>query len=84
MGVADALKEEGRSVGKTREHVSLANVLLVGQVSFSFLLLMTAGLFPRSIGRAYQMDPGFQTSHLAVFMTNPGQAGYSKPQTKMC
>jgi predicted permease len=28
------------------------------------------------------MDPGFQTAHLAVFMTNPGQTGYGKAQTK--
>ena len=82
VGVGDALKEEGRSVGKSRERLSLANALLVGQVAFSFLLLMTAALFLRSIGRAYQMDPGFQTGHLAIFMTNPGQAGYGKAQTK--
>ena len=43
---------------------------------------MTAALFLRSIGRAYQMDPGFQTTHLVVFPTNPGQAGYGKPQAK--
>ena len=82
VAVADALKEEGRSAGKSRERVSLANALLVGQVAFSFLLLMTAALFLRSIGRAYEMDPGFQTAHLAIFMTNPGQAGYGKAQTK--
>ena len=82
VGVAEALKEEGRSTGKSRQHLSFANALLVGQVAFSFLLLMTAALFLRSIGRAYQMDPGFQAEHLAVFMTNPGQAGYGKAQTK--
>jgi predicted permease len=54
----------------------------VGQVAFSFLLLVTAALFLRSIQRAYDFDPGFQTAHLATFMTNPGQAGYGKPQSK--
>jgi predicted permease len=82
VSVADALKEQGRNVGKSRGHLSLANALLVGQVAFSFLLLLTAALFLRSIGRAYQMDPGFQTEHLAIFMTNPGQAGYGQVQTK--
>jgi len=82
VGVADALKEEGRTVGRSREHLSMANALLAVQVAFSFLLLMTAALFLRSVGRAYQMDPGFQTAHLAIFMTNPGQAGYGKVQTK--
>ena len=79
--VAGALKEESRSTGRSRRRVTLANALLVGQVAFSFLLLVTAALFLRSIGRAYNFDPGFQTAHLATFMTNPGQAGYTKPQT---
>jgi putative ABC transport system permease protein len=43
---------------------------------------MTAALFLRSIARAYDMNPGFQTAHLAVFFTNPAQAGYGKPQIK--
>jgi predicted permease len=80
--VAETLKQEARTTGRSQSKVTLANVLLVGQVAFSFLLLVTAALFLRSIGRAYQMDPGFQTAHLAVFMTNPGQTGYGKAQTK--
>ena len=51
-------------------------------MAFSFVLFVTAVLFLRSIGRAYSMDPGFQTAHLAVFSTNSGQAGYTKSQTK--
>jgi hypothetical protein len=51
-------------------------------VAFSFLLLVTAALFLRSIGQAYGFDPGFQTAHLAVFMANPAQAGYNRAQSK--
>jgi putative ABC transport system permease protein len=80
--VAEALKDEARTVGRSRRRVTVANALLVGQVAFSFLLLVTAAVFLRSIKRAYEMDPGFQTAHLAIFMTSPGQAGYGKPQTK--
>ena len=80
--VAEALKEESRTAGRSRRKVTVANALLVGQVAFSFLLLVTAALFLRSIRRAYEIDPGFQTAHLAVFVTNPGQAGYGKPQAK--
>jgi len=80
--VADALKEEARTAGRSRRRITFANVLLVGQVAFSLVSLVTAALFLRSIERAYEIDPGFQTQHLAVFMTNPGQAGYGKPQTK--
>ena len=80
--VAEGLKESARTAGRSRRRVTIANALLVGQVAFSFLLLVTAALFLRSIGRAYQMDPGFQTAQLAVFPTNPGQAGYGKPQAR--
>ena len=80
--VADALKEEARTAGRSRRRITVANSLLVGQVAFSCLSLIVAALFLRSIQRAYDIDPGFQTKHLAVFLTNPGQAGYSKPQTK--
>ncbi len=79
---AETLKEEARTMGRSRTRVTVGNALLVGQVAFSFLLLVTAALFLRSIGRAYAMDPGFQTGNLAVIMTNPGQAGYPKPQAK--
>ncbi len=81
IGVAEILKEEAHLAGRTRSRITLANALLIGQVAFSFLLLVTAALFLRSIARAYEIDPGFQTSRLAVLLTNPGQAGYSKPRT---
>src|SRR5262245_49498866 len=80
--VAAVLKEEARTTGRNRRKVTAANALLVAQVAFSFLLLVTAALFLRSINRAYEIDPGFQTARLAVFMTNPGQAGYSEPQAR--
>lgn len=80
--VVQSLKDDARTTGSSQRKVTLGNALLVGQVAFSFLLLVTAALFLRSIQRAYDIDPGFQTAHLAVFITNPGQAGYEKPQTK--
>jgi predicted permease len=82
VDLTETLKETGRTLGRSRSGVSLSNALLVGQVAFSFLLLVTAALFLRSIGRAYEMDPGFQTAHLAVLSTNAGQAGYNREQTK--
>lgn len=82
VSLAESLQETSRTMGRSRRSVSLSNALLVGQVAFSFLLLVTAALFLRSIGRAYEMDPGFQTSHLAVLSTNAGQAGYTRTQTK--
>ena len=42
VSLAEALKETGRTVGRSRGGISLSNALLVGQVAFSFLLLVTA------------------------------------------
>ena len=80
--VAERLKEEARTTGASPRRVTVARALLVGQVALSFVLLVTAALFLRSIGRAYNMDPGFQTAHLAVFPASASGAGYGKPQTK--
>jgi predicted permease len=80
-GVSGVL-QEARSAGRSARRVTVANALLVGQVALSFLLLVTASLFLRSIQRAYEIDPGFKADHLAVFITNPGQAGYEETQTK--
>jgi predicted permease len=80
-GVAGVLNE-ARTAGQTARRVSVANMLIVGQVALSFLLLVTAALFLRSIQRAYEIDPGFKSARLAVFITNPGQAGYEESQTR--
>jgi predicted permease len=82
LSVSEALKEDARTAGRSARRITFANVLLVGQVAFSFVSLMTAALFLRSIRHAYEIDPGFQTGHLAIVMTYPGQAGYGKTQTK--
>src|SRR5262249_49751750 len=52
-GVSGVL-QESRTAGRTARRVSVANALLVGQVALSFLLLVTAALFLRSIQRAYE------------------------------
>jgi predicted permease len=80
--LVSALKEETRTAGRERRSVTFGKVLLVGQVTFSLLALATTTLLLRSVQRAYQIDPGFQTAHLAIFMMNPGQAGYDRERTK--
>ncbi len=80
--VSEVLKEEARSVGRSRRRISLANTLLAGQVAVSLVLLVVAALFLRSIQREYTIDPGFETKHLALFMLSPGQAGYDRVRTE--
>ena len=82
VSVAEVLKEETRSAGRSRGRVGLANTLLAGQVAASLVLLVVAALFLRSIAREYVIDPGFQTKHLALVMLYPGQTGYNRVRTE--
>jgi predicted permease len=80
--VSEVLREEARTVGRSRRRISLANTLLAGQVAVSLVLLVVAALVLRSIQREYTIDPGFETKHLALFMLSPGQAGYDRTRTE--
>lgn len=71
--------QEGRIAGRNRR-ISMRNTLLVGQVAFSLVALITATLFLRSIERAYAIDPGFETKRLGIILLDPAQAGYKQPR----
>ncbi|MGA8531974.1 MAG: ABC transporter permease [Acidobacteriaceae bacterium] len=75
-GLVDSLKEESRVAGLGRRSAKFQKTLLAGQVALSLVSLIAASLFLRAVGRAYQIDPGFDEQHLAVFMMNPEQVGY--------
>lgn len=77
-----ALKEETAAAGRSRRALSFTNALVIGQVAFSLVCLITAALFFHSIERAYTIDPGFETSHLGLVMMNPAQAGYGRERVK--
>jgi predicted permease len=79
--VATGLKEESRSGTRSRRNISFTNALLVGQMAFSLVALVTATLCFRSIERAYEINPGFDTRHLAIFMMAP-QAGYDHARVR--
>jgi predicted permease len=80
--VSEVLKEETRTAGRSRGRLNLASTLLAGQVAGSLVLLVVAAMFLRSIRHQYTIDPGYQTSHLALFMLYPGQAGYNQARTE--
>lgn len=75
-GLVDSLKEETHVAGLGRRSAKFQKTLLAGQVALSLVSLIAASLFLRAVGRAYQIDPGFDEQHLAVFMMNPEQVGY--------
>jgi putative ABC transport system permease protein len=72
-----ALKLEPQLV-RGRRRLTVANVLLVGQVAFSLVALITAALFVRSLQRAHDVDLGYDTRGLAVLSVNLAQGGYDE------
>jgi putative ABC transport system permease protein len=68
--VSDALKEGGRG-GIGRRNKSLSNLLVVGEVALSLLLLVASGLLLKSFANLRGLDPGFLsdqvlTAHIDV------------------
>lgn len=73
----DNIKEEAGVAGIGGRSAKFQKMLLIGQVAFSLIALVAASLFLRALQRAYSINPGFDDEHIAVFMMNPEQAGYS-------
>ncbi len=76
--LAPTLKSEGAGSG-SRRRLTLRGALVVTQVAFSFVLLIGAGLFVRSLQKAQLIDPGFDTGPGALVWSMPELAGYETP-----
>lgn len=74
------LHEGGRGVvgGKNR----LRSTLVVAQVAGSLVLLIIAGLFTRSLGKAQKTNLGFDPDHVVNFAMDPVEIGFNRAQTR--
>jgi predicted permease len=75
----ELLHQSGRSVvgGGARLRASL----VVVQVGGSLMLLIAAGLFARSLAEAQRTNLGFDPEHVANFLMDPTEIGYTPQQT---
>ncbi len=71
------LKEESGSVSGSLYKARLSRSLVVVQIAFSFMLLVCAGLFVRSLQKMQQVDPGFDPNHVLLASYELGPMGYS-------
>jgi predicted permease len=75
INLLPALKDDGagqQGYSKSR----LRNVLVMGQVAISLILLICAGLFLRSLQNAQNSNPGFEPEKLVAISTDVGLQGY--------
>ncbi len=71
---------KGESVGAGgRGRRTLRNALVVTQVAFSFVVLIGAGLFVRSLDKAQRIDPGFDVGPAALVWPLPALSGIETP-----
>ena len=70
---ADALKEGGRGHAGERRW-GLNQLLIVGQVGFSVVLVVAAGLFVRTFARLATMDVGFDRGRTVIVSLNTQDA----------
>lgn len=74
--LATTLKNESLQGGARRGW--LRNALVIAQLALSLLLLISAGLFIRSLQKAKLFDPGFRADHLLLAQVDLFSAGYDK------
>jgi putative ABC transport system permease protein len=74
------LRDEGRGISGGRARGRLKNLLVIGQVSLSLLLLISAGLLLRSFERLLRVDPGFEPDHVLTMNVSLPTAKYTKPE----
>jgi predicted permease len=70
-----SLKERSRSVSSGG--VLLRKALVAGQMAFTLILLIGAGLFVQTLARLQTKGPGFASGSLLMFRADPASNGYS-------
>jgi predicted permease len=76
-----ALKNDGITVGRSRHR--LRNAFVVAQASASLVLLITAGLLVRSLGKALDVPPGFDTRDAVAISFDLETQGYTIDATRV-
>ncbi|HYM09138.1 MAG TPA: ABC transporter permease [Bryobacterales bacterium] len=75
------LHEGGRSDSAGAGRHRVRSFLVVAQVAGSVMLLIVAGLFVRSLGRAEHMYLGFDPNGVLAVMLDPHEIDYDQPRT---
>jgi len=76
-----ALKSDTGAVGRSRRF-SVRNVLVVGQVAVSLIVLSGAGLMVRTFWKFQAMDPGFQVKDMLLVSLIPALNRYEPVKSR--
>ena len=79
LNLAETLKETRTVQARARRSVwpfSATQVLVVGQIAISLLMLVAAGLFVRTLSNLQSVNLGFNRENLLLFQVNARQSGH--------
>src|SRR5262249_46262604 len=77
-----ALKEGGRGLESGGSRRTLSRGLIVAQVALSLVLLVSAGLFLRTLRNLHSIDLGFERENALLVALDPSHSGYTRDQTR--
>jgi len=77
------LRDEGRSSSAGPGRARMKNLLVVGQVALSLLLLIGAGLLLRSFAQLLRVDPGFDAHNVLAMNVSLPTVKYAKPEQQI-
>ncbi|HEY6253839.1 MAG TPA: ABC transporter permease [Candidatus Angelobacter sp.] len=74
------LRDEGRGSTGGRSRIQMKNLLVVGQVAVSLVLLISAGLLVRSFSYLLRVDPGFDPTNVLTMNISLPTVKYADAQ----
>jgi predicted permease len=80
--IVSSLKADNSGAALKAGRPRLSGVFVVAQVALSVVLLVSAGLFVRTLQNAHSVDPGFDSKGVLIVPVNPALQGYSDGQAK--
>ncbi len=77
------LKAGEAAISGKRRRFQIRNVLVVGQVAVSLMLLVISGLLVKDFTKLTHFNAGFRTDHVLVMLLDPALVRYQEPQTRV-
>jgi putative ABC transport system permease protein len=78
-----SLRDEGRGMSMGHSRAQLKNLLVIGQVALSLVLLIGAALLLRSFVRLLSVDPGFAAENVLTMNISLPTVKYAKPEQQI-
>ncbi|HLK19803.1 MAG TPA: FtsX-like permease family protein, partial [Bryobacteraceae bacterium] len=78
--LSGTLKSGDAALSGKRRRFQMRNILVIGQVAVSMLLLVIAGLLVKDFANATGFTAGFRTDHVLLLTMDPSLVGYQETQ----